>query len=169
MPDVSAQFLAAAREFRAALVADEVEDGAFARRVRDALAQVYLEAALLGPPGRVESQAADNWGDLEDSAPRGVDSRALQEKLKARFGEHDVFVDVFDPSQLAVEDIDPIERSLSQELVEIDDDLAEAITLLGEDRPDALWDVQWAFENHWGDHAHACLRPLHQMATFGVV
>jgi hypothetical protein len=169
MPDVVDEFITAAHAFRTALVADGVEDGAFARRVRDALAQVYLAAAFLGPPGRVESEAVDNWDDSEDSTPRGDDGRALREKLKARFGEHDVFVDVFDPSRLAVEEIDPIEHSLSQELVEIDEDLAEAIALLDEDRQDALWEVRWAFENHWGHHAHSCLRPLHQMATYGVV
>lgn len=164
MPEAEHEFLAAARAFRAALGADEVEDGAFARHVRDALARVYLAAALLGPPTTVESD-----DEADDRVARGDDSGALREKLGARFGEHDVFVDVFDPSRLADEDVQPIERSLSQELVEIDEDVAEAIALLDEDRPDALWDVRWAFENHWGAHAHACLRPLHQMATYGVV
>jgi hypothetical protein len=162
MPDIVHEFMDAARAFRAALVADVVEDGAFARHVRDALARVYFAAALLGPPGWAEADTVADW------APRG-DSPALGEKLKARFGEHDVFLDVFDPSRLTDENVEPIERSLSQELVEIDEDLAQAIALLDEDHVDALWEVQEAFENHWGDHAHACLRPLHQMAIYGVV
>ena len=163
MPEVAHEFIAAARAFRAALVADDVEDGDFARQVRNALARVYLAAALLGPPTTAESDAGD------DRAPRGDDGRELGERLAARFGEHDVFVEVYDPSRLVDEDVEPFERALSQELVEIDEDMAEAIALLDGDRADALWDVRWAFENHWGQHALACLRPLHQLATYGVV
>jgi hypothetical protein len=164
MPDVAHEFVAAARAFRAALLADDVEIGAFARQVRNALARVYLAAALLGPPRTPESD------DVAAHAPReDAGRRALGERLKARFGEHDIFVDVYDPSRLVDEDVDPLQRSLSQELVEIDEDLAEALALFERNRVDALWDVQWAFENHWGQHALACLRPLHQLVTYGVV
>ena len=168
MSDVVPEFLAAARAFRAALVADGMEDGMFARHVRDALARVYLAAALLGPPGAVEGHVCVEDDEDDPVLPR-KESDALREKLRARLGEHDVFVDVFDPSRLVIEEVDPIERSLSQELVEIDEDLAEAIALLEADPPDALWEVTWAFENHWGDHAYACLGPLHQMTTYGAV
>ena len=157
------EFLAAARAFRAVLVPDDVEDGVFARHVRNSLARLYLAAALLGPPMTPKTD------DVSDCAPRDDQSRALQEELEVRFGVHDVFVEVYDPSKLDDEDTKPFERSLSSELVEIDQDLAEAIAWLEENRPDALWDVRWAFENHWGQHALACLRPLHQLATYGVI
>jgi Domain of unknown function (DUF5063) len=163
MPEGAFEFIAAARAFRAALVADDVEDRAFARQLRNALARVYLAAALLGAP---TTPVTD---DVSDRAVRDRANRALGEKLKARFREHDVFVEVYDPSRLVDENVEPIERTLSSELVEIDEDMEEAIALLDEDRDDALWDVRWAFENHWGEHALACLRPLHQLATYGVV
>lgn len=153
------EFVYAARTFRAALVAD-LEAGAFAREVRNALARAYLAAALLGPPTVPESDRV--------LPPRVGDSTALRETLKARFGEHDSFIDVYDPSRLADENAEPIERSLSSELVEIDEDLAEAVASLEEARVDALWDARWAFENHWGQHAVACLRPLHQIVSYGV-
>ena len=159
------EFRVAAQAFRAALAAEDVGEGAFARHVRDALARVYLAAALLGPPGDVESDAV---ADSDEPASR-AGRAALQKRLEIRFGEHDVFIDVYDPSRLVDGNVEPIERSLSQELVEVDMDLAEAIAALGEGRVDALWDAQWAFENHWGSHALACLRPLDQMAAYGVV
>lgn len=162
MSDATHEFTAAARAFRAALVED-AEEGAFARQVRNALARVYLAAAVLGPPMRPETS------DVPDRARRDHESGALHEKLRTRFGEHDVFVEVFDPSRLVDENVKPFESSLSWELVEIDEDLAEAIVLLDEDRVDALWDVRWSFENHWGSHALACLRPLHQIAVYGAV
>jgi len=156
------EFVSAAQAFRAALVADDVQAGAFARQVRNALARVYLAAALLGPPTVPEND------DVANTPPREGDSAALREKLRARLGEHDSFIDVYDPSKLADENVEPIERSLSLELVEIDEDLAEAIASFEEARVDALWDVRWAFENHWGQHAVACLRPLHEIVTYGV-
>lgn len=164
MADAESEFLAAARAFRAGLVADDVEQGEFARQVRDALARVYLAAALLGPPRAVE---ADD--DPPDAGPEPSESRALWGKLSARFGEHDLYIDVFDPSQLTGDDAKAMSGSITQDLVEIDDDLAEAIAWLEQDTPGVLWDIRWAFENHWGRHALACLRPLHQIAVYGVV
>jgi hypothetical protein len=63
MADATLEFLAAAREFRKALAAD-VEQGEFARQVRNALARVYLAAALLGRPG-----AAEHDSDLPEQHP----------------------------------------------------------------------------------------------------
>lgn len=164
MDDVAAEFLRAARAFRAALTAENVEPNEFARRVRNALARVYLAGALLGPPA-----APENDDHPPDRAPDRKASRLLQERLEARFGEHDVFVDVHDPTRLVDEDVKPLEHSLSGKLVEIDEDIADAIAWLEQDLPDALWDIRFAVENHWGQHAVACLRPLHQLAAYGVV
>jgi hypothetical protein len=163
MADVAAEFVAAARAFRHALLADAAER-TYARQVRNALARVYLVAALLGPPGAVESDS-----DSTEPRPDAEESRALRERLKGRLGEDDVFVEVFDPTGITGDRKRPYERSLSWELVEIDEDLAEAIALLEQDAPNALWDVRFAFEQHWGSHAVACLRPLHELATYGVV
>ncbi len=162
MADAANEFVAAARAFRAALVADAVEDNTFAREVRNAVARVYLAAALLGPPATIEG--VDDPPDRQSG-----DQYAICARLQTRFGGDDVFVDVNDPSRLVDEDTSPLERSLSWELAEIDNDLAEAITWFEDGHPDALWDACWAFENHWGQHAVSCLRPLHQLATYGVV
>src|SRR5687768_11672671 len=110
MSDATHEFIAAARAVRAALVED-AEEGGFARQVRNALARVYLAAAVLGPPGAAETDHAP------DSARIDHGSGALREKLKTRFGEHDVFVEVLDPSRLVDENVKPFESSLSWELV----------------------------------------------------
>lgn len=164
MADAASEFLAAARAFRAALVADDVGQGEFARQVRNALARVYLAAALLGPPTAVETD-----DDPPDARPESSETRALWGTLSARLGEHDRYADVFDPSQLTDDDAKAMPGSITQDLVEIDDDLAEAIAWLEQDIHGVLWDVRFAFENHWGRHALACLRPLHQIAVYGVV
>ncbi len=78
MPEVATEFLAFARAFRAALIADAVEGESFAREVRDALARVYVAAALLGPPTTTEGE------DPPDRPPSDYD--APRERLAARFG-----------------------------------------------------------------------------------
>ena len=161
--EVALELRTAARTFRQVLASDDVEEREFARHVRNALARVYLAAALLGPPTTPETD------DIADTVRESRDSRALGEKLRVRFGDADEFVDVYDPTGTDSDDRHPIRRSLAQELVEIDEDLADTIVWLEEDVPDALWQARWAFENHWGQHAVACLRPLHQLATYGVV
>ena len=161
---VASAFLDAARGFRSALASEETEGDEFARQVRNALARIYLAAALLGPPGAVQTR-----DDPPDVKPESSESQALWSKLSERLGEHDRYVDVFDPSQLTEDDAEATPGSIAQDLTEIDDDLAEAIAWLEQDTPGALWDVRWAFENHWGRHALACLRPLHQLAVYGVV
>lgn len=162
--DVVSAFVEAARAFRSTVATEDGESAQLARQVRNALARVYLAAALLGPPGAVETD-----DDAPGARPDPSASRALWAELSARFGEHDRYVDVFDPSQLTGDDATAIPGSITQDLVEIDDDLAEAIAWLEQGTPDALWNVRWAFENHWGRHALACLRPLHQLAVYGVV
>jgi hypothetical protein len=164
MGDATLDFLGAAREFRAVLREEDVPEREFARRVRNALARVYLAGALLGSPGAPETDDRP----LDATRDR-AESQELQARLEARFGEHDIFVDVYDPSRLMDEDVAPIEHSLSWGLVEIDEDLTDAIAWLDEGLPDALWDVRWAVENHWGQHAVACLRPLHQLVTSNAV
>ena len=162
--DVVSAFFEAALAFRSALASHDSDTPQLARQVRNALARVYLAAALLGPPGAVKTD-----DDAPSGRPDPSASRALWARLSARFGEHDHYVDVFDPSQLTDGDTKAMAGSITQDLVEIDEDLAEAIAWLEQDRPDVLWDVRWAFENHWGRHALACLRPLHQLAVYGVV
>jgi hypothetical protein len=164
MADGAPEFLAAARAFRAALVSDDIDRGEFARQVRNALARVYLAAALLGPPTAVETD-----DDPPEARPAPAESRTLWSTLSARFGEHDHYVDVFDPSLFTDDDAKAMSGSITQDLVEIDEDLAESIAWLERDIPGVLWDVRFAFENHWGRHALSCLRPLHQLAVYGVV
>jgi hypothetical protein len=162
MADATHELIAAARAFREALRGDAGEHE-FARQVRNTLARVYLAAALLGPPAEVE---------LDEDPPdyvRREDSRGLEERLAARFGESNLFVDVYDPTGIDSEDAEACTRVLSAELIEIDEDLDRSIDWLEQHGARGLWDIRWSFENHWGQHALACLRPLHQLAVHGVV
>jgi hypothetical protein len=156
------EFRQAAEAYRAAVEAakDSQPGSAYARRLRNAVARVYLAAALLDRGDFIESDA---------DAP-GIDttrSSDLQAAVRSRFGSADEFVDVWDPTE--PEEGDPIRRSLAQELVEIYEDLGVALALLAaQERRGPVWDVAETFEHHWGKHAVDVLRPLHHLARFGV-
>jgi hypothetical protein len=152
------EFRAAAEHFRTTMeeTTASLPGQWSARRLRNAVARVYLAAALLP---RVDA------GDSDLEPRRAPTASALEAALRQRLGAADTFTDVWDPTE--PDSSDPIARTLSGELVEIYDDLGEALVLLDEaaaGRPDLLWDVWFAFETHWGKHAIDVLRPLHHLA-----
>jgi hypothetical protein len=156
------EFRQAAEAYRAAIEAakDALPGAAYARRVRNAVARVYLAAALLDRTDFITS----------DDDPPGIDttqSSDLEAAVRSRFGSADEFLDVWDPTE--PDEGDPIRRSLAQELMEIYGDLGVALALLAaEERRGPVWDIADTFENHWGKHAVDVLRPLHHVARFGV-
>lgn len=156
--DVVSTFVDAAQAFRAVLAADDTEQLELARALRNAVARVYLAAARLPRSGSVTSD------DSPDLTPDRTYSRALEQRVRARFGDADTFVDVWDPTHRERR-AKAIKRSLAQELVQIDEDLARSIAWLEEPRAaDTISDVWFAFEVHWGKHAVDVLRPLHHIA-----
>jgi Domain of unknown function (DUF5063) len=160
--DRVAEFQQAAEAYRAAVeAAKDSQPGApYARRLRNAVARVYLAAALLDRP------------ELDESAddPPAIDttrSRDLEAAVRSRFGSADEFLDVWDPTEPDARD--PIRRSLAQELVEIYEELGVALALLTtRDGRGGLWDIAESFEQHWGKHAVDVLRPLHHLTRLGV-
>ena len=135
--EVVSAFREAAQAFRSALANDRAEKREFARRVRNAVARVYLAASRLPRSGTVSPG---------DSARTSFDqnySRALEGRIQARFGD----------------------ASLAHELAEIDEELARCSAWLEEPRDlDALRKVWFSFEQRWGTHAVDVLRPLHHIA-----
>jgi len=161
MGDPVVAFQQAAENYRAAIeAAKDSEPGAsFARRLRNAVASVYLAAALL------------DSGDLfdEDDAPDIDTTRSseLESAVRSRFGPADTFWEVWDPTEL--DESDPSCGTLAGELVEIYEDLGVALALLAmPERRGALWDITEGFADHWGEHAVNVLRPLHQLARYGI-
>jgi hypothetical protein len=115
MADATLAFLAAARAFRSAYAERDPRDAASARRVRNAVARVYLAAVFLPSHGSTGDAPAERL-ELDDS------------------------------------------------LAAIDDALADAVALLEEDVPGAVWRARRDFEERWGGHALDVLEPLHRIA-----
>ncbi|HUQ21660.1 MAG TPA: DUF5063 domain-containing protein [Gaiellaceae bacterium] len=144
--DLVSAYLEAARAFRSALVNDEAEQHEFARRLRNAVARLYLTASSLPRVGRptTEARVVATVSPAHDAA--------LERRVRARLGDGDTLEE---------------ERrgSLAYRLVEIDAELARCVDSLGEPcQPDALPAAWSAFEECWGSHALDVLRPLHRIA-----
>ena len=153
------EFRTAAERFRQAVedAAASPPGGLSARRLRNAVARLYLAAALL-PRVALDEPAG------KEPTPAQRQSDALEAALRDRFGPADTFVAVSDPTRAEADD--PVRRTLAGELVEIYEDVGDALALLDAGGgPEALWDIGFAFETHWGKHAVDVLRPLHQLAT----
>jgi len=71
------------RSFRAALTEDVIERGEFARHVRNAVARVYIAAALLGAPQAIEAE-----DDPPEQRPRGESAGDALWKVRWAFESH---------------------------------------------------------------------------------
>jgi hypothetical protein len=130
-------FRRAAEGFRAAIEEPAETPPRFARRARNAVARTYLAAVFL-PAGEV---TADEAGELDVARHDAELERRVAASLP-REGD-----------------------ALAVELLELYDDLGRALALLDRAAPEALWDVRFEFESHWGSLAVNVLEPLHRLAA----
>jgi uncharacterized protein DUF5063 len=156
------RFTRAVRDFRAALRNDEADLVEWTRLLRNAVAQVYVAAAVL-PPGDVTTD--DGPPDRVPTELKVSAELEVAAELRARLGGNDRYRTIWDATGAFGNDVEPIESSLSLELAEIDSDLHEALAWLEQPHADVLWDLRFAFEQHWGQHAVNVLRPLHVLAA----
>ncbi len=104
--------------------------------------------------------------DLSDNrvrAPMGTDEwRELYQSLKEKFGDADVYWEVFDPTVKE----EAIAASLADDIADIYRDLKEGL-VLAEKQPASpeqlIWDWRFGFYSHWGEHATGALRTLHSL------
>lgn len=132
------EFRRAAASFRRTIEEPEPgESAVFARSARNAVARAYLAAVFLPA------------GEITPDAPAEVDAVPREVGLERRLAET----------------LGPGGDALTTEPLEVDDELGHALALLESAAPEALWDVRFAFESHWGSRAVNVLRTLHRLAN----
>ncbi len=151
------RFRRAAKELRAAVRSEEPDLHEWTRRVRNGVARACLAAALL-PHGPVTN--ARRPGGASDA-----NEDALAAHLAERLGDADAYVELSDGTDSLDSDLLARAGWISRGLAEIDADLATALEWISSPHDDLLWDLRFAFENHWGRHAVDVLRPLHTLAS----
>jgi hypothetical protein len=99
------------------------------------------------PKGKNVRQRAEEWDWLYNS-------------LKEKFGEWDIYRQVFDPTR----DTEAIHGSLADDITDIYRDLKEGVVLkeTGRSAPeDFIWIWRLGFYSHWGKHAIDALLAIH--------
>lgn len=158
------EFVTVANEYCATLeIMDELGREDFVHKMQKIFPLLYLKASLLP---EVENM-------LEDEPEKFVseeDYNYLHRKLEVKLGEHDAYLEVFDPAMQYSED--PVEGSLAENMADIYQDLKDFILSyrIGtvEVMNDALLECRSNFADYWGQRLVNGLRALHNL-TFGDV
>jgi hypothetical protein len=158
------EFVTVAGEYCATLeTMDEFNRKDFVHKMQKIFPLLYLKASLLP---EVENM-------LEDEPEKFVteyDYNYLHQKLQMKLGEHDSYLEVFDPLMQYSES--PVEGSLAENMADIYQDLKDFILSyrIGtvEVMNDALWECRNNFASYWGQRLVNGLRALHNL-TYGDV
>ena len=128
----------------------------FVKLVHGLLADLYRMGALL-PHVKPDSDNA-----TQDRVSHEQWSKVCGE-ISAKLGDADVYWMVFDPADPT--DKGAIQNTLSNDLSNIYRDLrsglsADESAILSND---ALWELRFQFEHHWGEHAVSALTAMHSL------
>jgi hypothetical protein len=131
-----------------------------------------LYAAALALPEKPDEAFDEVSDEYEPPAHNRVEQvrrtdrwRALHDGLAKHIGqEWNRYREAFDPYESPPEE--PVTGSLADDLADIYLDLARAESLWEAGDPDAaVWDWQFHFQQHWGEHATGALRALHALSA----
>lgn len=130
----------------------------FVEKIQKLLPLLYLKASLI-------PAVEDENVETPEKFLTEVDYTFLLDKLSAKMGHHDNYLEVFDPGMQFSET--PIEASISENLCDIYQDLKDFIFTfrLGtiELMTDAVWECKKNFNEFWGQKLVNCLRAIHSL------
>ena len=158
------EFVTVANEYCATLeTMDDLNRKDFVHKMQKIFPLLYLKASLL-------PETEDMLEDEPEKFVAEDDYNYLHRKLLAKLGEHDSYLEVFDPLMQYSEE--PVEGSLAENMADIYQDLKDFIISyrMGtvEVMNDALWVCRNNFKEYWGQRLVNGLRALHNL-TFGDV
>jgi len=162
-PEQKAIFAAFTTEAKAFCDAVDVHESiSLARFVRQLASRVVrLYGAALQLPD-VTSETSDNPSDALSDAFSPEQESALRRALEKKLGSYNTYREIFDPYDDSREE--PIYGSLGNDLAEIYNDLRDIVASYDRTNEsaliDILWNAQFKFSYHWGEHATKALRVL---------
>ena len=157
----TSDFLNAARQFVTLLENGDINQEQFYKESHKTLSELYRTA--------LELETVDLIYSSSDSEFDEIDQNELREKNKeliSKLGKECFYWEVFDPAYdkeneptqgWLVEDFADIYADLKVELMKIDK--------IGTDESieDALWQLKFGFNHHWGNHCIDAMRALHYL------
>lgn len=166
-------FLNAARNFVSLLEDGEIAQNDFYKNSHKALSELYWAALGLENIEIIYSGIENNLTEIER-----YDIIKMNKNLISNLGENVFYWQVFDPTYIEgnekstkgwhatgkepmqgclVDDFADIYGDLKEELIKIDEiGTNEAIE-------DALWQMKFGFNHHWGNHCINAIRALHYL------
>lgn len=140
---------------------DSLKRGEFVWQLAEHLVDLYAAGM------RLPSQ----YGDDGFEAPASMTNAEWQElfwRLRRKLGDADLYSVMFDPYESGAT---PIAGSLADDAADIYRDLRRGLAVIAVDGglDNAVWEWQFGFDNHWGEHATAALYALHSLTHPGSV
>ena len=130
----------------------------FVEKAQKIFSLLYLKASML-------PDIDDENAETPDKYVTEVDYNFLLESISSKLGEHDGYLEVFDPN-MQFSDA-PLESSIAENICDIYQDLKDFIFAFRigtvEIMTDALWECQNNFKEFWGQKLVNGLRAIHAL------
>ncbi|HLW39583.1 MAG TPA: DUF5063 domain-containing protein [Brumimicrobium sp.] len=154
-------FLNAARQFVALLEGDNLDMERFYKKSHTTLSELYRTALKLETVELIYSEPESKFEEIDKDT-----LRKLNEQLVSLFGENCFYWKVFDP--IHSKEKEPVQGWLVDDFADIYSELKEELTKIdqiGTDEAieDALWQLKFGFNHHWGNHCIDAMRALHYL------
>ena len=172
-------FLVAARQFVALLEKDDLNEKTFYKDSHKALSELYLTALELETVELIHSGADSDFDEIDKD-----ELRKMNKNLISNLGKDCFYWEVFDPifaeengkqgQGWEITDREPSQGWLVDDFADIYADLKEELTKIDqigtdESIEDALWQLKFGFNHHWGNHCINAMRALHYLWYDGKV
>lgn len=157
------RFVTAARQFRQLIENAELRRHELVRTVLPQLVELYAAGLGLQPITLEEVPDVDRSPQERPS----VEWQSLYQQLNERIGPNACYWLVFDPTRTEESEREPVAGNLGDDFADIYLDVMSGLREwdgANESQEDeAVWQWQFLFSCHWGDHALNALKVLHRL------
>jgi hypothetical protein len=166
-------FLNAARQFLTLLENGELNQETFYKDSHKALSELYKTALELETVELIYSGPESKFDEIDRD-----ELRKMNKNIISNLGKDCFYWEVFDPTYTEqdgkteqgwkITDKEPTQGWLVDDFADIYADLKEELTKIdqvGTDEAieDALWQLKFGFNHHWGNHCINAMRALHYL------
>ena len=172
-------FLNAARHFVKLLENGGLNQETFYKESHKALSELYRTALELETVDLIHSGPESEFDEIDKD-----ELRKMNKNLISNLGKDSFYWEVFDPTYTEengkpgqgwkITDKEPTQGWLVDDFADIYADLKEELTKIDrigtdESIEDALWQLKFGFNHHWGNHCIDAMRALHYLWYDGKV
>lgn len=161
------EFLNAARHFLTLLENGGLNKKTFYKDSHQALSELYRTALDLETVDLIYSGPESKFDEIDQK-----ELRKMNENLISNLGKDCFYWEVFDPT--SNKENQPTQGWLVDDFADIYSDIKVEITKIDEiandqSIEDALWQLKFGFNHHWGNHCINAIRALHYLWYDGKV